>query len=184
MNARGDRTRERIVEATKELLSEAGAVPDISLRSVAKRAELTPMALYGHFANLDEIVIEAKKRFYAELFEALQDAVEGSDDPLVDLGVAYVGFALEDPGRYAILFATPVQFETLLGARALELVLHAVRDAGSERPETDGLTYWAALHGMAHLRIMRAVITWPDVAAQVRALTRTIGLRPEDPHQH
>lgn len=181
MNARGDRTREKIVDATKQLLSEAGAGPNISLRSVAKRAGLSPMALYGHFANLDEIVIEAKKRFYAELFTVLRDSVRDSSDPLVDLGVAYVEFALNDPGRYAILFSTPVQFETLLGAQALEVVLDTVRQAGSTQPETDGLTYWAALHGMAHLRIMRAVITWPDVSQQVHALTRTLGLAPDSP---
>lgn len=166
-------TRDRIVDAAAHELAASGVPERLSLRGIARAAGISAMAIYHHFESLDDIVVEVKVRFYGELHRALVGDREESRVPLRRLGVRYIEFALANPGKYTVLFSTPVQFDRLLGRASLELLEKEMADAGSEEPRLDALNFWNALHGAAHLRIMQAVIDWPAIDVQVDRLCRS-----------
>src|ERR1700738_2512077 len=106
----GERLRESLLEAAAELLAESRDVEGLSVRAVTARAGVTPTALYLHFADKEDLARAVKKRSFSELAEMLRaDGGEHDDDPeaqLVALAHAYLRFAREHPGHYAIMFHT------------------------------------------------------------------------------
>ncbi|MCY1551728.1 hypothetical protein D9M68_880760 [compost metagenome] len=73
------------------------------------------------------------------------------------LGQCYVRFALEQPGRFALMFSAGLDKarypELQQAAAALyELLGHAVRDTAPARdPQVATLAAWSLVHGLAHL---------------------------------
>ncbi|WP_187776394.1 TetR/AcrR family transcriptional regulator [Antrihabitans cavernicola] len=183
--ARGQGTavREEILVAASALLAETGSVDRISLRAVAREVGVTPMALYRYFDDLAGIVVAVKLRHYEELAESLQHAVEHADCTprarLYALAEAYSHFGIERPGAYQVLFSTPLDDPPLphdvdvIGRRALDVFLDTVAGhlaLSRDHPDTwsKTLQLWTAIHGITHLRVMRASIVWPDLDPQIR----------------
>jgi AcrR family transcriptional regulator len=97
-------TRQRILTAARRLF-DAGGVDAVSIRQVAARVGITPMAIYRHFTDrdalIDAIVLDALDRWRDRL------AALTADDPLtwlIDAGDAFLGFALEEPRRFEAAF--------------------------------------------------------------------------------
>lgn len=104
----GDQLRDDLLEAAADLLAEHGSVEKVSLRAVATRTGVSPTAVYRHFANHDELMIESVLWCWREL-DAVLGAVltDPEEDPFEcfrKMGDAYHGFATEEPGRYKVLF--------------------------------------------------------------------------------
>jgi AcrR family transcriptional regulator len=70
--ARGDQTRERILEVALELFNERG-YDKTSLREIAERLDVTKAALYYHFARKEDILIELDRRLGAVGGEVLDE---------------------------------------------------------------------------------------------------------------
>ena len=97
-------TRQRLIGHALEEL-ERGGVESFSLRSVSAAAGLTPMAVYRHFSNKDELLKEAGR----EAFAVWQRRVESirTTDPMewmVQAARLYVLFALDEPARFDACF--------------------------------------------------------------------------------
>lgn len=177
----GDTLRTDLIQAAFELLSNESP---LTLRSVARQAGVSPTAPYGQFKDLDEILIELKKFCYSQLFDAMQRSVRDITDPtqkVVELSLTYTRYGLDNPGPYKIMFATPITSSStadatgVIGERALKLLeqcLADVRQISPDNPEIaeDSVLLWSALHGVTHLRLMKAAPTRLPLADEVHEI--------------
>ncbi len=104
-NARGRRSRERIIEAAVHLFCQRG-LHGVSLEDIGRAANLTPTALYRHFetkAHLYVTLLEIHLELHEELLRTCYSA--DSDDPDDCLRVFVTGLAdlhLEHPELSAL----------------------------------------------------------------------------------
>lgn len=100
-------TRDRIFKAARKLFDEKG-LEGVSLRNVAKKIGITPMAIYRHFedkeALIDALVLDGLAEWSARV-EALP-ACKGLAK-LAQIGDAYLDFALKEPRRFEAAFLLP-----------------------------------------------------------------------------
>jgi AcrR family transcriptional regulator len=100
-------SRECIFEAAKAVLEEEGAA-GLTVRKVAVRAGLSPMAMYRHFAGKDALLNALMDDGFAA-WEAIVESVR-ADDPiewLEKLSEAFLDFALAQPHRFDAAFFLP-----------------------------------------------------------------------------
>lgn len=152
--------RQRILDGAEALL-EAEGLGALSLREVARRAGVTHQAPYHHFADREAILAELVARGFDELARRLaraNDRAGGRREALYESGIAYVGYALDHPGVFRIMFRPeicdaarfPAARESGERAHAelQRMVRHLHGDAAG--PELASL-YWAQVHGLACL---------------------------------
>ena len=100
-------TKDRILSAAKAVLERDG-IEGLTIRRVAQRAKLSPMALYRHFADKDALL----NALMEDGLGAWTDIVRGirAADPLEwmeALAEAYLDFALTQPHRFDAAFFLP-----------------------------------------------------------------------------
>jgi AcrR family transcriptional regulator len=95
--------REALVAAALKEVARSGP-EGFSLRSVARRAGVSPPAVYRHFADKDALLAAVAVECSERIGVAMRDAVAGApDDPLERFratGIAYVQFAVEHPEHF------------------------------------------------------------------------------------
>jgi len=152
--------RQRILDGAEALL-EAEGLAALSLREVARRAGVTHQAPYHHFADRETILAELVSGGFDELTRRLARANDRSGDrrsAVLESGLAYVGFALDHPGLFRIMFrpevCEPSRFPAAqeAGERAhAELGRLVRRLHGDAASEALASVYWAQVHGLACL---------------------------------
>ncbi len=75
----GDRLRADLLDATVDLIAEAGSVDGVSLRAAAKRAGVSPMAVYNHFEDRDALLEAAVEHCWEEFQGTLAAALDDPD---------------------------------------------------------------------------------------------------------
>lgn len=99
--------RARILTAAVDAFEHEG-LDGLSMRKVAARVGLTPMALYRHYADkqalIDAITLEGLEAWRARLAQ-----VKGADPLqwLEAVGEAFLDFALDEPRRFEAAFRLP-----------------------------------------------------------------------------
>ena len=94
-------TDQRILAAAWKLFA-AGGIDAVSLRQVAAKVHVTPMAIYRHYADknalIDALVVDALDRWSDRLA-----TIDEADplDWLTAAGDAFLAFALDEPRRSA-----------------------------------------------------------------------------------
>lgn len=131
--------RAELIAAALDMLDTQSAA-GLSLRKVAQQAGVSHNAPYHHFADrttmLEAVGVEAMSRFVAVQREAAEHAANPRD-ALLDMGVAYVGWASAHPGAFAVIFdpeiCSPGDPSEQMGPliRENELLLHAVARAAA-----------------------------------------------------
>ncbi|MGH8179889.1 MAG: TetR/AcrR family transcriptional regulator [Steroidobacteraceae bacterium] len=100
-------TRDRILAAARKAFDRHG-LEGLSLRDVAKKVGITPMAIYRHFASkealVDALVLEALDDWSARV--AALPAAEGLAK-VEQMGEAFLDFALREPRRFEAAFLLP-----------------------------------------------------------------------------
>ncbi len=100
-------SRERIFSAAKAVLELEG-VSGLTVRKVAARAGLSPMAMYRHFADKDALLNALMDDGFAA-WEKIVRALR-ADDPMAwleELNGAFLDFALSEPHRFDAAFFLP-----------------------------------------------------------------------------
>jgi AcrR family transcriptional regulator len=100
-------SKQRIFEAARSLFDRDGAA-GVSMRRVARMVELTPMAIYRHYAD-KEALMDALMLNGFRAWEARARAVE-APDPMLWLErflAAFLDFALGEPRRFEAAFLLP-----------------------------------------------------------------------------
>lgn len=145
-----------LLAAAAQLLGEGGAAL-ISLREVARRAGVSHNAPYRHFADRDSLLAALAEDGFCELGRRM-DAEAGG---LAALGQCYVRFALEQPGRFALMFGAGLDKTRYPQLQQAALALYrrlgqAVRETAPARePEVATLAAWSLVHGLAQLLLDR-----------------------------
>jgi len=100
-------TRERIFAAAKAVLDREG-LPGLTIRKVAERAGVSPMAMYRHFDDKDAL-LNALMGDGLAAWESIARAIRASDpiEWLYALGEAFLDFALTEPHRFDAAFFLP-----------------------------------------------------------------------------
>jgi AcrR family transcriptional regulator len=159
-----------LIEASIALAREGG--PDrVVLREAARLAGVSHSAAYRHFADREALLTEVSRHARAELAAEMRRRVNRTTDPrkrLPAVGVAYIDFALNQPGLFRAAFtshpATAVNdrsaasdAETPDAAEPYEIlgqVLDEAQAAGllnpHRRPGAE-IAVWSAVHGLACL---------------------------------
>ena len=100
-------TRDRLFAAAKTVLEREG-IAGLTIRKVAKRAGMSPMAMYRHFADKDALLnalVEDGLAAWEKVVRSLR-----AEDPmewLEELTEAFLDFALTQPHRFDAAFFLP-----------------------------------------------------------------------------
>jgi AcrR family transcriptional regulator len=102
-------TRDRIFAAARALFDHEG-LEGLSIRRIAQAIELTPMAIYRHFADKDALV-DALMLDGFKAWEATVAAIIAPDplDWLERVSEAFLDFALSEPHRFDAAFLLPAR---------------------------------------------------------------------------
>jgi len=160
-----------ILGQAAELVAERGA-DGISLRELARAAGVSHAAPAHHFTDRRGLFTALATEGWQKLAEALADA----RPEFLDAALAYVRFALDHPGHYAVMFD-----RSLINPDDPELVA-AEAAAGDELatgvgtlddprakadPQGAALAAWSLVHGFAMLWLNEAIDTGADPIATV-----------------
>ncbi len=152
---------EEFIEAAFQVCSAEG--PDaITARRVARQMNVSAMAMYRHFQNMDHLKAATRNLGFARLSDALTEVYTSAKDPQDQLRrafKAYVSFAQSYPGVYLLMFATgpgPEQFgEENLGIQAAQQLMNIIVSSlglvpPQSDPETEKAVFyaWFLLHGL------------------------------------
>ena len=166
---------EALVAAGLDMAAEGGPEA-LSLREAARRAGVSPTAVYRHFEDRTALVLAVKNVVLARLAAAREQALakpvpRGMDpaarahEHLIRIGTAYVEFAVAHPGDYRVMFAdrcfpddTPsgVAGEHVSGrpygilSNVLDEMVATGALAAAARPGAEAPA-WAMVHGLASL---------------------------------
>lgn len=163
---RQQRTRDAIMEAALEIVHEGGPEA-LSMRALADRIDYSPAAIYEYFSGKDEILASLCDKGYAEL-AAYMGRVDRSlpvEMYLLQLGLAYIHFALDQPDYFLLMFTTAGEGFTpdslMAAGSAFRLLLDAIQRGCNEGVFMTRLSFgvmemayaaWVAMHGIAMLR--------------------------------
>lgn len=155
--------REEILDVSKELLLKHG-FSKISMRKIAKKADVTATSIYLHFKNKDDLLLALVEESIANLNRVLRNALDEADSPieqLKSLADAYVGYAMENPQEYEIIYMVrPEEMpkypkEKFQQVREIYELLAGIIQRGKERnlfdvedPLVSAYTLWAQIHGV------------------------------------
>lgn len=155
--------RAALLAAAEAELVERG-IEAFSLRSVAKRANVSHAAPAHHFGDtnglLTALAAEGYRRFVAHQ-AAWED--RGGTEPaarLIESGLGYIDFALKNPALFRLMFgsdrpgfgspelyeASMAAFNQIVAANAAVAARH-----GRKPSDTDVEATWAIVHGLADL---------------------------------
>ena len=100
--------RERILDAARDLFVEHG-YDAVSMRKIADAIEYTAAALYTHFRDKEELMLELCRRDFRQFGETLVKLRKVTDpvERIARFGMAYLKFAMEHPNQYRLMFMTP-----------------------------------------------------------------------------
>ncbi|MGV0697293.1 TetR/AcrR family transcriptional regulator [Mycolicibacter sinensis] len=147
-------------------LTRTGGPGALTVREATRRAGVSPNAAYRHFADRDALLAAVAMAIHDKMAARMLKPVNrrGSAqtrarDQLRAVGLGYIGFALDEPGWFAVAFfgadsvgddRVPPPLRALvdgLDAMVEAGVLQANRRAGAEWP------CWSAVHGFAELAL-------------------------------
>lgn len=157
--------RATLIDAAVDAI-EADGVDRLSLRDLARRVGVSHAAPMHHFGDRTGLFTAIA----ADGFDRLARALEASRADFIEAGVAYVRFAVADPGRFAVMFRPELLRDdpALVAARdrAGALLREGAGLAGGDT-RADVLAAWSLVHGFATL--------W-----NAGAIDSTSGARPDD----
>lgn len=156
-----------LLEAAMDL-ARAGGRDAVALRDVARRAGVSPTAVYRHFAGHDELLAAVATRVQDAMAERMRSfesptpaAGTAARNRLRAVGLGYIAFALEEPGWFQAAFSDiPAQPDAATPPPAPLASLMAALDelvaAGELAPDARGgaeWPCWSTVHGFAILAL-------------------------------
>lgn len=155
---RGDALRNDLVQAAIALIDETNDVSALTLRGIARKANVSAPAIYSHFANLQALIEAVLVESFRQLAAFVREAIAREAEPeraLQAAGRAYVQFGWRHPARYRLMFAaTGYAPDAVQGFALIEDLVQRCVASGVSRsadPHLDTFQIWVALHGMATL---------------------------------
>ncbi len=165
----GDRLRAEVIEAAMRILDQ-NQLSELSLRMVAREAGVTPTSVYTHFPDAESMISEIGRECWRQLGEVMSNAIAALTKPTArdELGAkitAYIGYAMERPSRYQLLFAPEhAMSEESEGSpgllqpayRSILAGVKRIAADGGHLPATDPISATLVILSLAHGRIALA----------------------------
>ena len=193
--------RQALVEAALDLTAKLGPT-GFTLSEAAKAADVTPAAVYRHFAGRDDLMAEVARQGY-DIFAALMEFAYDNGRPTAlaafeATGRAYLAFARKYPGHYKAMFESGLNLnahpDLALVAQKARSVLETAAEQLSQhmpvgkRPPSSMFSahIWAMSHGVVELFMRGAPgaqspFTPEDLLeAGIGIYLRGLGLLPPD----
>lgn len=177
----GDLRRQLLMHTAT--MAAATGPESISLRELARRAGVSHSAPVHHFGTRDGLLTSLA----TEGFEALNEALAAYPDNIHEMGVAYVLWALEHPGHYAVMWQPRQLTEdhtelNHVRDRAWALLSTAVAASASPRAQqkVDAYTAFAIVHGLAGIWLSGALPRPDDPEPLAREITRRLSFSVEE----
>lgn len=155
--------RRALISSALEILSEVG-VSGLSLRAAARRAKVSAMAPYRHFADKEALLAAVAEHGFQLLGARLTAATATAADPrdgLAELGVAYVVFARDEASLFKLMFGPSIEKKSAhsaldeAGCACFDALRQAVEGARffDEEPDLNdvSLACWSLVHGLSAL---------------------------------
>lgn len=157
--------RETLIEAGISILEEED-IRGLSLRKVAKRAEVSHAAPYRHFEDkvdlLSAIAEEGFKKLSQQFETAIETHADHSHKQMIAIGKGYIGFGLQHPAQLTLMFSDLLKItnsDTLSDAAryTFQLLVESVSSWQEEglirkgEAEDMARTVWSMVHGLAML---------------------------------
>ena len=163
----GNLKEELISSACK--ICEADGHDHMSLRSIAKEANVSQTAPYRHFETKESLLAEVSKRGFEELTDKMKSAIskekiESPKDRFLEMGIAYLEFGLEKRKTYDLMHSPiidKVEFPELLNAAqgAFDELVQILKELYPGISEDDlgkkCIKFWAMMHGLVGLLDMK-----------------------------
>jgi AcrR family transcriptional regulator len=160
-----------ILAKAATLVAERGA-DGISLRELAREAGVSHAAPAHHFTDRRGLFTALAAQGWLLLAEALTSA----RPDFIDAALAYVRFALDHPGHYAVMFDRSLinsddpELVAAVGAAGTELAqgVGTLDDARAKGdPQAAALAAWSLVHGFSLLWLNKAIDNHTDPIAMV-----------------
>jgi len=174
---KGSHLRDELLEAAIRLLDQGRVPGELSLRSVAAEAGVSPTAVYRHFPDHAALLLAIRDHCLDLLERYLDEEDPGAvhelfSDPARSVRRrirAFIRFAVERPSAYRAmvdLSADHAVDPTRMQVLAQWVTIAAIRLVEETRSTADptdvaGLVM-AFAHGAAHLHATLPVLAWPD----------------------
>ncbi len=158
--------RQALIDAALELI-EAKGPTGFTLSEAAKRAGVTPAAVYRHFQGREDLIAEAARQGFEMFADLMQYAYDkGQPSALAAFeatGRAYLAFARRHPGHYIAMFESGISVNrspelAAASARARGVLEKAATDLSrhippGKRPPAAMFSahIWALSHGVVEL---------------------------------
>jgi AcrR family transcriptional regulator len=153
-----------------------------TIRKIADEVGVSSTALYMHFRDKSEILVEICESVFAQLIAQTDEIATCTDlDPVDRVRRTldgYISFGLEHPNAYQLVFASPpgalsadkLDAMQALGRQAYDGFIAVVREvAGQGRfrwadIDTVAQTLWAGAHGFVALQLTQRRFPWVEGA--------------------
>jgi AcrR family transcriptional regulator len=179
-------------------LARRGGPEAVVLREAARQVGVSAAAAYRHFVGHGELLQAVKQRALAALADAMQEGLASGErraDPAAEavrrfenLGRAYVGFALTNPGLFHTAFCrsdrAPDEADVtarIAASRPYQILSGSLDElvaAGLLHParrEVASIAFWAAVHGLATLLVDGPLSVMTE-SEQAQAVERTLDI--------
>jgi AcrR family transcriptional regulator len=173
----GHLRRAEILEAAERIFLNYG-YEGATIRRIADEVGVSSTALYMHFRDKSEILVEICQGAFAKLLAQNTEIAELQVDPVERVRLmldAYMRFAFANPNAYQVVYCSThpaltdgqVDSTRALSDRCYELFVGAVQriaDAGRLRGgvEESAQVTWTACHGLVALLIARPAFAWAE----------------------
>ena len=158
--------RQALVDAALALIEEKGP-QGFTLSEAAKVADVTPAAVYRHFAGREDLIAEAARQGY-DIFAALMEFAYNDGKPTAlaafeATGRAYLAFARKYPGHYKAMFESGLSLNqhpdtAVVATKARDVLERAAATLSQhippeKRPPASMFSahIWALSHGVVEL---------------------------------
>ncbi len=158
--------RQALVDAALILVEERGPT-GFTLSEAAKRAGVTPAAVYRHFEGRDDLIAECALQGFHIFADVMEKAFDqGNPSALLAFeatGRAYLSFARENPGHYIAMFESGISIQRsqslydvaqralqVMEDAAVQLSQHIPQDRRPP-PQMFSAHIWAMSHGVVEL---------------------------------
>jgi len=158
------------------IICEANGHDHMSLRSIAKEANVSQTAPYRHFETKENLLAEVSKRGFEELTDRMKLAIskgniKSANDKFLEMGLAYLEFGLEKRKTYDLMHSPiidKVQFPELLNAaqgafdELVQILKELYPGISEDALGKKCIKFWAMIHGLVGLLDMKID---PDVGS-------------------
>jgi AcrR family transcriptional regulator len=158
-----------------------------TIRKIADEVGVSSTALYMHFHDKSEILVEICEGVFAQLLCQNVEIAAKPGDPVSRVRQmldAYMQFGLDNPNAYQLVFATPpgalseekTAAMNMLGKRCYEPFREAVEAIGKagrlRYADVDVVaqTFWVGAHGLVSLLLTQPGFDWSETPPVLKAV--------------